>query len=267
MSKNKLDFKNKKTFFFDLDGTIYIDGIFVPGAVELFELLIKKNMDFVFISNNSSKTVDQYINLFKKNGINLNSQNFYTSTDLTLDFLEDSTNLKRLYLISTDSVSELFKERGFQVYSEYSEEIEAVVVTFDRELTYKKLEIASKLLFNDKKFIATNQDLVCPTSFGYIPDCGIISDILFKTTGKKPKYLGKPNPEIIINYLKKNKISKDSAVIIGDRLSTDIMTGLNAKVDTIAVLTGETSIDEISKSNIKPTAVLDSVKDIIEYIR
>lgn len=118
------------------------------------------------------------------------------------------------------------------------------------------------MLGREVAYLATNPDLVCPVSFGYIPDCGSMSIMLKNATGKTPFFIGKPEPIMIDCVLKKLGISKEDTVIVGDRIYTDIACGVNAGVDTICVLSGEATLDDLEKSDTKPTWIFDSVREV-----
>ena len=115
---------------------------------------------------------------------------------------------------------------------------------------------------NDIPFIATNSDLRCPVSFGYIPDCGSICQMIYSATDKKPKYIGKPSPVMVDFVIEKEDVTKEQTVVIGDRLYTDIATGINANVTSICVLTGEATVEDIKNQQIKPNFTFSSVKEI-----
>ena len=142
-----------------------------------------------------------------------------------------------------------------------------VLVGFDRELTYQKLEKACMFLDNGAEFIATNPDLLYPVKNGrYIPDCGSICQMLTVATGKKPFYIGKPNRYIIDLLIEKTGTSPEKTVLIGDRLYTDIAAGINAGIASVLVLSGETDMQMLSESPHKPDMVARSVKDLIELL-
>ena len=123
------------------------------------------------------------------------------------------------------------------------------------------------MLQKDIPFIATNPDMRCPVSFGFIPDCGAICNMLGAATDKKPIYIGKPEPTMVNIVMDKYGFSAEETVVIGDRLYTDIATGLNAGVTTVCVLTGEATKEDIQKGKIKPTLTFESVKDIVTILK
>ena len=141
------------------------------------------------------------------------------------------------------------------------------MVGFDTELTYSKLRDTCELLYKGLPFIATNPDKGCPVDFGFIPDCGAICEAIYFATNRRPRYLGKPEPFMVEYVVKRSIYSKEEAVVIGDRLYTDIAAGINAGVTTICVLTGETTKGHIANIQIKPDFVFYSVKELWEGLK
>jgi ribonucleotide monophosphatase NagD (HAD superfamily) len=136
---------------------------------------------------------------------------------------------------------------------------------FDTELTFKKLEDVSKLLLlrPDIPYIATNPDYVCPTEFGSVPDCGSVCDMLYNVSGRRPLVIGKPEPLMPLLAMDKWGYTKEETVVIGDRIYTDIKSGLNAGVTTILVMSGETTYEILEKSSEKPHYVMESAREIL----
>ena len=252
----------KKMICFDMDGTVNINNELIQGAKETFEFLKKNKIRYIFITNNSSKNINTYVNKMRRLGIECEISNFFTSVELTKLYLRKQ-NVKNIYVVGTmDLKNEMKKE--FSVYEEYKKGlVEKVIVAFDTELDYSKLRIACKYIEDGIEFLATNPDLRCPIEDNrYIPDCGSICEMIKNTTNVEPKYLGKPNGDMIRYLCEKENVSLDDTMVVGDRLYTDILVGINAGCESVAVLTGETDINEIAKSQYKPTFVLDSIKDL-----
>ena len=141
------------------------------------------------------------------------------------------------------------------------------IISNDTELTFKKLDDASRLLTRGVEYIATNPDWVCPTSYGYVPDCGSFADILRRATGKTPTFIGKPKPEMLLLAMEKFGYTKDETLMVGDRVYTDIASGYNAGVDTVFVLSGEGTVADAENSDTKPTYILKNVRDLYERIK
>ena len=267
LGKDALILKKKKLFLFDMDGTIYNEDKLFDGTLELLNEIHNIGGKYIFITNNSSKSVKDYILKVKRLGIKADKDNFFTSTQATIFFLKENFPNKKLYCQGTESLIKELIEAGLEVETGYSEDAEIILVGFDTELTSLKIWNTCKMLQKDIPYIATNPDFACPVSFGFIPDCGSICLMYEQATGKKPLYIGKPEPTMVNIVRNKFKYSTEETVVIGDRLYTDIASGINANVTTICVLTGEATIKDIREGNIKPTFTFQSIKELLEIIR
>jgi len=245
-----------------LDGTIYLDGILFENIKELINLIRSLNKKYYFLSNNSSISTNDYYKKLKKVGLDIKKENIIISTHPTIQYLKN-TNFKKIFLLGTKSLKYEFVKNGFELTDK---DPQIVVLAFDKELTYEKLEKASYFLQKDLPYIATHPDKVCPTRNGYIPDVGAIIALLHESTGRLPKIFGKPNKEMLLFKLRELNLTPKDAVLIGDRLYTDIRMGIEAQVMTICVLTGETSIEMIKQSEFKPDIILDKATDLIKYL-
>lgn len=254
--------KNKKLFLFDMDGTIYEEDKIFDGTNELLKQIKTMGGEYVFVTNNSSKSVKEYLKKVRALGISAELENFFTSAQATALYLQEKYPQKIVYCQGTRSLVDELTESGINIVTDDREEVDVVLVGFDTELTSDKIRKTCKLLQEKVAFIATNPDLVCPVSFGFVPDCGSICQMLENATGKKPKYIGKPQRTMVDIVRKNYGFSLAETVIIGDRLYTDIAAGINAGVTSICVLTGEATVTDIQKGNIHPTLTFNSVKDI-----
>lgn len=263
-----MDIKNKKLFLFDIDGTVSIGEKFIPGGKELLRFIKSSGREYIFITNNSTKSTESYIEKFRKMGFETKPENFVTAATAAVRYIKQVYKNKKIFVVGTKSfVKELIKNK-INAVETYGSDVDCVLIGFDNELNYGKIETACRILSEQKAdFVATNPDLVCPAPFGFIPDCGSICQMISNAVKRKPFYIGKPESLIIDMCLETTGISKHETVIIGDRLYTDILSGIKSGVDTIAVLTGETDTEEISHSDYKPDEVFDSVKEILEKLR
>ena len=258
---------NKKLYLFDMDGTIYRENDLFDGVIELLAKIKKEGGRYAFITNNPSKSVKDYIKKLNRLGIKeVNEDNFFTSAQAAVMILKAQFQNGLIYAQGTKSFMKGLKAGGLNVTGKYTENAVAVLVSFDTELTAEKLRTTCKMLTkNDIPYYATNPDWVCPVDFGAIPDCGSMCVGIEYATGKKPIFIGKPEPTMIIELMKKFGYDKSEVVVIGDRLYTDIASGVNAGVDTICVLSGEATVEDIqnAKQGDTPTFVLNSVKDLL----
>ena len=261
-SKDCTRLKDKKLYLFDMDGTVYLGNVLFEGVLTLLDKIEKNGGKYIFITNNSSKGKKDYVNKVVKMGIKADEENFYTSVDASISLLKEKFGSGLIYAQGTTSFIENLKARGLNITTEYDENIVCVIVGFDTELTMEKLTITCKNLLKDVPYYATNPDWVCPTEFGYIPDCGSMCFGLEKATGKKPTFIGKPSPTMIEEVAKKFAVKKEDIVVLGDRLYTDIASGVNAGVDTVLVLSGEATLKDYEESEVKPEFVLTHVKEL-----
>ena len=225
-SANKL--KEKTLYLLDMDGTIYNENEIFDGTLEFLEEIERRGGQYVFITNNSSKSVEDYVQKVRAMGIKAEYENFYTSGQATAMYLKENYPNQVVYCMGTKSLIKELREAGIEVVTEVDERAGVVLLGFDTENTSEKIRNTCIMLGRDVAYLATNPDLVCPVSFGYIPDCGSMSIMLKNATGKEPFFIGKPEPIMVNCVLKKLNCKREDAVIVGDRLYTDIKTGANA---------------------------------------
>ena len=261
------ELREKRLFLFDMDGTIYEEEKVFEGAIELFELIEKRDGKYVFITNNSSKSVRDYIKKVNALGIKADIDNFFTSAQATALYLKKNYANKKIYCQGTRSLVRELIHSGINITEEVEDDVNVVLVGFDTEMTSEKLRKTCELIQRDIAYIATNPDLRCPVSFGFIPDCGAICGAIEAATEKQPIFIGKPEPTMVNIVRNKFSYSAEETVVIGDRLYTDIATGLHAGVTTVCVLTGETQKLDIEKGDIKPDLTFYSVKEMYEVMK
>ncbi len=266
-NKNAEELRNKKLFLFDMDGTIYEEDKVFGGTMQLLAYIKEIGGRFVFITNNSSKSVKDYIDKMKRLKIDCDIDNFFTSAQATMLFLKNKYPNEKVYCQGTKSLIDELIGAGIDVTCSYDDEASIVLVGFDTELTSEKVMNTCKMLQKDRVYIATNPDLRCPVGFGFIPDCGAICRMIEDATDKKPLYIGKPEPTMVEIVRQKWGYEKEETVVIGDRLYTDIATGLNANVSAVCVLTGEAMAEDIKSGNIKPTYTFLSVREMYDALK
>ncbi|MBQ8295153.1 MAG: HAD-IIA family hydrolase [Clostridia bacterium] len=266
--KNADVLAKKKLFLFDMDGTVYLDETLFDGVPQLLQKIENEGGRYVFITNNASRSVKDYVAKMHRLGLtHIREEHFFTSAQAAFDILKEKFANDLIYVQATRSLVEEYKALGLRVTTEYTDEANAILVGFDPEFTGDKIYTTCKMLTkHDLPYYATNPDWVCPVEFGYIPDCGSMCQSLERATGKKPIFIGKPQPQMIYTVMKKFGFTAAETVVIGDRLYTDIASGNNAGVDTVCVLSGEVTLAEIEKATGSevPTFVLESVKNMLD---
>ena len=261
---NKL--KEKRLFLLDMDGTIYLDNELFDGTIDFLKHVKKIGGRYIFLTNNSSKSVDKYIEKLYSLGIEATPDDFLTSTNATVMYLKNK-NYKKIYAFGTASFREQLTHAGLPVTDMLSDDIDCLCAGFDTELTFQKLEDACILLGRNVNFVATNPDWVCPTWYGYVPDCGSVCEMLYRATGKRPYFIGKPQPDMALMAMEKTGFSKEETVLFGDRLYTDIACGVNAGISTVFVLSGEGTLDDLETSDAKPEFIYSNIREIYEDIK
>lgn len=258
--------KQKKLFLLDMDGTIYLDNVLFEHSLDFLNYVNTINGKYVFLTNNSSKSISDYINKLRKLSIEVDSTNFMTSSQATSLHLMQNYRDRKIYVLGTESLKKELKEDGLDIVDEFSDDIDCLLVGFDTDLKYSKLDDACRILTRDVIYLATNPDLVCPTSFGFIPDCGSICNMIETATGKTPEYIGKPKPTMVELAMQANGFTHEETIVIGDRLYTDIACGINAGVSTGVVLTGETKSKHLTSTEFKPDYVFENIGQLYKML-
>ena len=258
--------KNIKLFLFDMDGTLYLGDKLFDFTIELLDTIRRSGGRYMFMTNNSSKSVADYIKKLKKLGIESVYEDFITSSQATAYYLKKYHKDARLYVCGTESLKEELRDNGFTV-TEVLEEVDCIVMGNDNELTFKKLEDVCRLLIAcDLPYIATNPDYVCPTEFGSVPDCGSVCDMIYTCTKKRPIFIGKPEALMPTLAMEMTGISKEQTAVIGDRIYTDVKSGLNAGALAVLVMSGETDQEILAASVDKPDLILADCSEITKAI-
>lgn len=252
-----------------MDGTIYLGNTLIEGTLSFLNELTKQEKRAIYITNNSSKAVTQYVEKLSRLGIAAQARDFCTSAHAMVFHLKNECPGAKIFLLGTPALEQYFEIEGFKLIREYGENPDYVVLGFDTTLTYEKLRIGCDYIVDGVQFLATHPDLTCPVEGGRsIPDTGSMLAMIKAATGKSPSIIiGKPNPCIINMVMNQTSFSKDEIAVIGDRLNTDILSAINAGVTSIAVLSGEVTKEEIDKSTFKPDYIFDSIKDVYNIIR
>ena len=266
MTKEQM-IQKTKLFLFDQDGTLYLGSRLYEFTIPMLEKIKATGRRYLFMTNNSSKSVEDYIKKLAKMGITATRDDFITSSQATAYYLKKHHPGKKLYVCGTRSLIRELEMEGFTVTSDL-DQVELIVMGFDTELTFQKLEDVSKLLLTreDLPYIATNPDYVCPTEFGSVPDCGSVCDMIFNATGKRPLVIGKPTPLMPQLAMERTGYTKEETAVIGDRIYTDIKSGLNAGTTTMLVMSGETTREILEASEEKPHLVLEDCSEILNAL-
>jgi 4-nitrophenyl phosphatase len=256
MTEGMENLKSKKLFVLDMDGTFYLGGNLIEGSLGFLEKLKATGREFLFFTNNSSKNGSFYKRKLSGMGCFVDEDRIVTSGDVTIKFLKENYPEKGVYLVGTELLEESFQKGGIRLTEDKPD---IVVLGFDTTLTYEKMAKACTFIRKGALFLATHLDLNCPIEDGFIPDCGAMCAMVEAATGVKPKYLGKPFVETVDMIRLITGRSPDELAFVGDRLYTDIATGVNNGITGILVLTGETELKDIEASKVKPDFIFDSL--------
>lgn len=249
-----------RAFLLDLDGTVYLGGTPIPGSADFVAYLQQSGTPFLFLTNNPSADAAHYSEkLGRVLGLRVGPEHILTAGEATARHLAEQTPWRRLFVLGTPSFERELTNAGLTLDDRAPE---AVVIAFDKTLTYAKLERACLLLAGGLPYIATNPDRVCPMEYGYIPDCGAIAALIEAATGRVPRYVGKPEPEFARVALRRLGVAAAETAMVGDRLYTDMAMARNAGLFALLVLSGETSRQDIDASEWKPDLVLESVAEL-----
>ncbi len=249
----------KKSFLIDMDGVINKGKSVIPGAIEFVERLRKGRFPFLFLTNNSYYTPTELKERMARLGIGVSESHFYTSAMATASFLEYQKPGCSAYVIGGKGlIAELVKS-GVMLTDTNPD---YVIIGETEEYDYKKIIEATFLVQEGARFIATNPDITGPTRRGPVPACGALVAPIEKVTGISPYFLGKPNPAMMYWARKKLRVHSANCFMIGDRMDTDILGGLEAGMTCCLVLSGVTSMKMVPRFPYQPDYVFESVADI-----
>ena len=254
-----------KYFLLDLDGTVYLGDKLIGKMDETLNEIRNAGKKIVFLTNNSSKSVDSYAEKLKRMKLFKNGDEICTSGIATARFLAEKRNGKKVYLLGTESLKREFKAEGIELTDKCDADI--CVLAYDTELTYKKLCLFTDNLRKGAEYIATHPDINCPSETEPVPDVGSCIEMIRCSTERVPDIIkGKPYT-YFGEYLKNEyKSEENEFVMVGDRLYTDIAFGVNCGFHTIFVLSGEGTYDMLKTTEKKPEFVMDSLNEIIKYL-
>ncbi len=250
------DLSNQKAFFIDMDGVINKGNTLIPGAKDFVNRLRAGNHKFLFITNNSYFTAAELSSRIASIGIDADEKSFFTSAMSTANFLENQNRRCSAYVIGGNGLRQELEAAGVRITKDKPD---YVIVGETEEYDYMRIIEATHLIQEGARFIATNQDITGPTPRGPVPACGALVAPIERVTGVKAYFLGKPNPVMMYWARKKLKVHTRNSFMIGDRMDTDIVGGLEAGMTCCLVLSGVTSRNDIRKFPYQPDYIFESV--------
>lgn len=249
-----------RCFALDMDGTVYLGETWIDGALAFIEQIQRTGRQFVFMTNNSSKSAETYREKLARMGLVIGPDQLVTSGHATIDYLKRHYPGQRVYLMGNPALQEEFIARGILLDNSRPE---VVVTAFDTTLTYQKLCEVCGFVRSGLPYIATHPDYNCPTETGFIPDIGSFHALIHASTGRMPdRIIGKPGPDIISYMLSVAGASPGETAVVGDRLYTDVASAANNGLTGILVLSGEATLDDLDTSDVQPHLVFSSVRQM-----
>ena len=249
-----------KAVFLDLDGTIYLGDSLIDGALDFLGRLEERGIKRYFLSNNSSKSVEQYVEKLRDLGIDADKDEVLLSTHDLISWLSKK-EVTSTFLVGTEGMRSMLEEEGIETSSEQPE---FVVLGYDTEISYEKLATASIHLHEGVQLVASHPDMVCPSPRGGLPDTGAYMSLFKATTGVGPVHVcGKPNKGMILHKVEDLGLKPSECCMVGDRLYTDIEMADRAGVHGILVLSGEASVDDVEEGELCPSLVVNSVAELL----
>ena len=261
MSNKNIDkIRNKTGFIIDMDGVLYHGNKLLPKVIDFVEWLKRENKKFLFLTNSSARSPRELKEKLSRLGIEVIEDRFYTSGLATASFLDNQKPGGSAYVIGESGLIHALYNVG---YSMNEINPDYVVVSETRDYNYDKIEHAINLVIRGAKLIGTNPDVSGPVEKGIAPATKALISPIEIATGKKAYFIGKPNPYIMRHAISTIDCHSVESIIIGDRMDTDIIAGIESGIDTVLVLSGITQREEINKFAYRPTYILDGVADIV----
>jgi NagD protein len=251
---------DKKAYICDMDGVIYHGNRLIDGVREFVDWLKKNKKKFLFLTNSSAMSPRQLKQKFSDMGIEVTEDHFMTSALATASFLQGQHPGARVYAIGESGLMNALHDKGLSIDQTNPD---YVVVGETRTYNYEQIEYATRFVLKGAKLIGTNPDVTGPSEAGIVPACRALISPIELATDKKAYFIGKPNPLIMRHAIKKIKCRREETLIIGDRMDTDIIAGIESEIETLLVLTGITTRNDIIRFPYQPNHILDSVVDII----
>ena len=261
-------------FVLDMDGTFYLGDDILEGALDFLDAVKRAGKKYVFFTNNSSTSPELYIEKLKRMNCHATRDMIMTSGDVMIDYLKRNHPGESVYLLGTPALTENVEKAGISLFKSERDAVAAaanaicekvpdvVVVAFDKTLDYEKLSNACVYIMKGAKFLATHLDINCPVKGGFIPDCGAMCAAIELSTGVKPKFVGKPFAETTQMVAGATGVAREKTAFVGDRIYTDVATGVKNGAIGVLVLTGETKLEEVPDSEVQPDVIFDSIGEM-----
>jgi NagD protein len=247
----------------DMDGVLVHEGHALPGAADFLERLVEKQRRFLVLTNNSIFTPRDLSARLVRSGLNVPEESIWTSALATAAFLADQQPGGSAYCIGEAGLTTALYEAG---YTLTDTDPDYVVLGETRTYSFESITRAIRLIDNGARFIATNPDVTGPSPEGPLPATGSVAAMITRATGADPYFVGKPNPMMFRSAMNRINAHSESTTMVGDRMDTDVVAGIEAGLETILVLTGSTRQSDVSRFPFRPSRVLDSIADVVDMV-
>ncbi|SES38033.1 TIGR01457 family HAD-type hydrolase [Salipaludibacillus aurantiacus] len=247
-----------KGYLIDLDGTMYRGEEKIDAASRFVKQLEKKDLPYLFVTNNSSRTPKEVAEKLVSMDIPATEEHVFTTSMATAQFIKQTYGKVNVYMIGERGLEDALVKQGLNLTDK---EIEAVVMGIDRQINYEKLAVACLAVRNGAAFLSTNGDVAIPTERGLMPGNGSLTSVVHVSTGVTPKFIGKPESVIVDQALAVLGTERHETLMVGDNYQTDIMAGINATMDTLIVHTGVTSVEQLAEEKIQPTYAIHTLDE------
>jgi NagD protein len=247
----------------DMDGVLVHEQRALPGAAEFLERLVERERRFLVLTNNSIFTPRDLSARLHRAGLSVPEQAIWTSALATADFLAQQVPGGSAYVIGEAGLTTALYEAGYVLTNA---DPDFVVLGETRTYSFEAITQAIRLIATGARFIATNPDVTGPSPDGPMPATGSVAALITRATGKEPYFVGKPNPMMFRSAMNRIEAHSESTVMIGDRMDTDVVAGIEAGLETILVLSGSTRAADVNRFPFRPSRICDSIADVIELV-
>src|SRR3954447_14368456 len=257
------DYRRIETWLTDMDGVLVHEEEPIPGAVEFIAALKESGVGFLVLTNNSIFTPRDLKARLLASGIDVPEESIWTSALATAQFLDDQRPGGTAYALGEAGLTTALHDIDYVLTDRNPD---YVVLGETRTYSFEAITKAVRLIEGGARFIATNPDPSGPSVLGTLPATGSVAALISTATGRQPYFIGKPNPLMMRSALNRLEAHSETTVMVGDRMDTDIISGLEAGLRTILVLTGSTSRSQVEHFPYRPTKVVDSIADVVDLV-
>jgi len=247
----------------DMDGVLVHEDHALPGAADFLARLVEKERRFLVLTNNSIFTPRDLAARLARSGLDVPESAIWTSALATADFLHSQKPRGSAFVIGEAGLTTALYEVG---YTLTDRDADYVVLGETRTHSFETITRAIRLIGQGARFIATNPDVTSPSPEGPLPATGSVAAMIAKASGAQPYFVGKPNPMMFRSAMNRIEARSESTVMIGDRMDTDVIAGIEAGLETILVLTGSTRSDQVARFPYRPSRILPSIADVVALV-